>query len=309
MTGLLAGLEDAGGFALAACDHFVGTSAGAIVAAKLAAGQPLRRPRTDPDLLPARPEVRFRRSMPALVVGAATPVRGVAGGLLAPLASAAATLTSPITNLALQISAPFASAALGVSTPAGALARIAALKALPAPTGSLADLRAHFDRLALRFDGRLRVSAVDRHSGRRVIFGAPGAPPAAVAEAVHASCTVPWLFAPVDIAGTPYVDGGFWSPTNLDVAPAGRDSRVLCLNPTAALRGSHPLLSLARAASRSAMALEAAALRGRGAHVRTLAPSPEAAELMGARLMDPGPRHAVLAAGYRQGLELAGSDG
>ncbi len=307
MTGLLAGFEDASGEKLSGCDHYVGTSAGAIVAAKLAAGQRLRRPETDPGLLPALPEVRFTRSMPALMATAAEPVRSVVATMLAPISNAASSFSTPVANLALNIGAPFASAALGITTPAGALARIAALKALPEGTGSLTELREHYEQLNLQFEGRLAVSAVDRATGRRVMFGAPGAPTATVAEAVHASCTVPWMFAPVSIGDARYVDGGFWSPTNLDAAPAGRGSRVLCLNPTAGLRGPHPILTVARGASRSAMTIEAAALRTRGAHVTALGPSREAATLMGANLMATAPRHQVLAAGYRQGLALAAS--
>jgi NTE family protein len=305
ITGLLAGFEDGSGEKLSRCQSFVGTSAGSIVAAKLAAGHPLRRPETDPNRLPAVPEVRFKRTMPTILATATEPVRSAAASVLAPISSAALGLGAPMAGLALSLSAPFASAALGITTPAGALARIAALRVLPEATGSLADLRQHFETLDLRFDGRLRVSAVDRSSGRRVMFGTPGAPEATVAEAVHASCTVPWMFAPVRIGETRYVDGGVWSPTNLDAAPAGRDSRVLCLNPTAGLRGPHPLLTVARGASRSAMAVEAAALRGRGAHVTALGPSRAAATLMGANLMATAPRNEVLAAGYRQGLELA----
>jgi NTE family protein len=305
MTGLLAGFEDGSGEKLRQCERFIGTSAGSIVAAKLAAGHPLRRPETDPSLLPTLPEVRFRRTMPALMATATEPMRSVASTLLTPISNAAASLGSPVASLALNISAPFASAALGITTPAGAVARIAALKALPEATGSLAELRAHFETLGLVFDGRLQISAVDRASGRRVMFGAPGAPPASVAEAVHASCTVPWMFPPVDIGAARYVDGGFWSPTNLDAAPVERGSRVLCLNPTAGLRGPHPILTVARGASRSAMALEATALRARGAHVIAVGPTREIATLMGANLMATAPRRAVLAAGYRQGLELA----
>ena len=44
MMGVLAGIEDATGFDLRDCDYYVGTSAGAIVAAHLAAGQSPRRP-------------------------------------------------------------------------------------------------------------------------------------------------------------------------------------------------------------------------------------------------------------------------
>jgi NTE family protein len=305
MTGLLAGFEDGSGEKLGRCESFVGTSAGSIVAAKLAAGQPLRRPETDPNRLPAVPEVRFKRTMPTLLATATEPVRSAAATVLAPISGAAHSLGAPMAGLALSLSAPFASAALGITTPAGALARIAALAVMPEATGSLAELRRHFEAMDLRFDGRLQISAVDRATGRRVMFGAPGAPQATVAESVQASCTVPWMFAPVSIGGARYVDGGVWSPTNLDAAPAERDSRVLCLNPTAGLRGPHPILTLARGASRSAMAVEAAALRARGAHVTAVGPSRAAATLMGANLMATAPRNEVLAAGYRQGLELA----
>src|SRR5437763_13358262 len=44
MMGVLAGIEDATGFDLRECEHFVGTSAGSIVAAQLASGQHPRRP-------------------------------------------------------------------------------------------------------------------------------------------------------------------------------------------------------------------------------------------------------------------------
>ena len=54
-----------------------------------------------------------------------------------------------------------------------------------------------------------------------MIFGAPDAPKATVAQAVLASCAVPWIFAPVEIGEREYVDGGVWSPTNLDAIPAG----------------------------------------------------------------------------------------
>jgi NTE family protein len=126
-----------------------------------------------------------------------------------------------------------------------------------------------------------------------------------VAEAIQASCTVPWLFAPVEIQGREYVDGGVWSPTNLDAAPAGRDTHVLCLNPTANLIGSHSVLSLIRTVARSAMSVEALALRRRGTAVQLIAPNNEAAAAMGTNYMDPEPSDRVISAGYRQGLRLA----
>ncbi|MBO0767168.1 MAG: patatin-like phospholipase family protein [Solirubrobacterales bacterium] len=311
MGGLLAGYEDATGYKLADCEAFLGTSAGSIVAARIAAGRALPRPGGKADLLPTVPEVRFRR-VPAAVDTVVAPVLNVAQHSLAPLAAAAAALRTPISSLttpaaelALALSAPFAEAALGVTTPAGALARIAALKALPRASGTLGALRESLERQQLSFDGRLLVAAVDRATGRRVIFGAPGAPEASVADAVIASCTVPWLFAPVPIGGAEYVDGGVWSPANLDAAPVKRGTRVLCLNPTAGLRGPSAVLSLARNASRSVTGFEATVLKARGAEVSVIAPNREAGLAMSPNLMAFGPQEEVLAAGYRQGLALA----
>jgi NTE family protein len=135
-----------------------------------------------------------------------------------------------------------------------------------------------------------------------VVFGGPSAPDATVAQAVEASCAVPWLFAPVVINGREYVDGGVWSATNLDVAPASRDTHVLCLNPTASLPSSGGVLAVVRGVSRTAVSVEALALRRRGAAVQTLAPNAECADVMGTNFMDREPRGRVLAAGYRQGL-------
>jgi NTE family protein len=140
---------------------------------------------------------------------------------------------------------------------------------------------------------------VDKSSGRRVVFGAPGAPRASVADAVTASCAIPWVFAPVRIGGREYVDGGVWSVTNLDAAPARRETEVLCLDPTASLR------TPVRQAFRVAISVELQILRRRGARVRHIGPDAEAAEAMGTDFMATEPAAAALAAGHRQGRALA----
>ena len=281
--GVLAGIEDASGFDMRDCDYYVGTSAGAIVAAHLVAGQSPRRPSSvgEADMEVAGPR----------------PVDG--------LAAAGLVAARRVGAFALAAGATFAPMALGLAAPGGAVARALMLRRLPRPTQTLAGLRRSVERLDARFDGRLRVAAVDRGNGRRVVFGSPRAPRASVPEAVAASCTVPWLFAPVTIGGREYVDGGVWSPTNLDAAPAGRDTHVLCLTPTASVPASSSVLSVIRAVSRSAVGVEALVLRRRGALVRMLAPSAECAEVMGTNFMDHEPRGRVLAAGYRQGLVFA----
>ena len=279
MSGVLAGIEDRAGVDFREVEHYVGTSAGAIVAANLAAGEAPRRPRGKPSALADdAPE-----SPPAQ------------RGLLR-RAAAFATLAS----------APLAPAALSLGAPAGARARGLVLSRLPDRGIRLTDLHRSIDHLGVRFDGRLRVCTVDRASGGRVVFGRPRAPKASVADAVTASCSIPWVFRPVTIDGREYVDGGAWSLTNLDVAPAGRESDVLCLNPSASLGlALSSLYGFARAAVGAAAELEALALRARGARVRTIGPDTESAELMGANFMDHRPARRVHAAGYRQGLALA----
>jgi NTE family protein len=288
MMGLLAGLEDANRIDMRRCEYFVGTSAGSIVAAHLVAGRSPRRPEAESENGGGPPEAPAE---PARRLGAA--------------GSNVARMTG---ELALAAASAFAPLALGLAAPGGAVARATLLRRLPRPEQTLESLRQHVAASGARFDGRLRVTAVDRLSGRRVVFGSPRAPAATVADAVAASCTVPWLFAPVEIGGREYVDGGVWSGTNLDAAPAGRGSLVLCLNPTASLSTAGSLISVFRRVSRSAATVEALALRRRGATVRTYGPSVTAAQEMGVNLMDRRKSKPVLAAGYRQGLDI-GTDG
>jgi NTE family protein len=289
--GVLSGIEDGASLDLRNCEYFVGTSAGSIVAAHLAAGSSPRRPTSLPGSRKAAPADHDRSESAGWLAEAG----GVAARHAGSWAVAAAGMFAPL--------------ALGLATPGGAAARSVLLRRLPPPRQTLDRLKEHIANLGARFDGRLRVTAVDRGTGQRVVFGSPRAPRATVADAVTASCTVPWLFAPVEIDGREYVDGGVWSPTNLDIAPVGQGAHVLCLNPTASLTVTSDMIGVFRRVSRSAAAVETLALRRRGASVRTFAPSTACAEEMGVNLMDR--RHAprVLAAGYRQGLEIAAGDG
>jgi NTE family protein len=279
LVGVLAGIEDATAFDFRDCEHFVGTSAGSIVVAGLAAGRALERP----------------DASPGAEAGAAPEERAVGTALQIAQRAGRATLAASSTL------APLALAATG---PGGAFVRAGVLTRLRRPHRTLDHLREEVETYGARFDGRLRIAAVDRLRGRRVMFGSPGAPVTSVARAVEASCSVPWLFAPVTIATREYVDGGVWSATNLDAAPVGRDTHVLCLNPTAGISGTHTVVSVARTLARSVVSVEALALKRRGAIVQTIAPDVECAAAMAGDFMDPEPRSDVRAAGYRQGLRL-----
>ena len=283
MHGVLAGIEDAANVDMTRIETFVGTSAGSIVAARLAAGR-----------RPPRPDNGYRAPAPSGAPAADGAVSGsVLGGVARGVARAGFAATAPV-----------AGAALALGAPAAALARAALLSRAAGRGRPLADLRRRVAGWDVRFDGRLRVCAVDRRNGRRVVFGAPGAPPAEVADAVCASCAIPWVFSPVRIGGREYVDGGAWSITNLDAAPVGRGTHVLCLDPVAALGGEDRRVAALRGAFRVAGALEVQILRRRGAHVLHVGPDAAAAGAMGANLMAPDRWGAALGAGYRQGLAL-----
>ena len=285
LSAVLAGIAHGGGFDARGAGRMVGTSAGSIVAASLVAG-------IDPGarLSITPPPPRADRG--------SEPARGANGGLAGPLAVAM--------GLGGAAAAPLASLALSSSAAGGAMLRRAMLRRIPAGERSMLELARIIDAAGPEFDGRLLVSAVEVRSGRRVMFGSPGAPSATVAEAVLASCSIPGVFSPVRIGGREYVDGGAWSPTNMDAAPVERGRRVLCLNPTGSLRPARGALAGAIGPiSRGAAAGEALALRHRGAQVRVINPDERSASAMGIDLMSRSRRPAVIAAGHAQGLTLA----
>ncbi|HEV7584941.1 MAG TPA: patatin-like phospholipase family protein [Solirubrobacteraceae bacterium] len=282
MSAVLAGIEEAGRMSVRDCDCFVGTSAGSIVAASLAAGLP--------------PGSRLGLSPPALELapeessGRATALRQ-AFGMAADFAGAAA---APLASLA------FASTAAG-----GAVIRRTLLRRVTPGRRSLAELGRMVEQTGVRWDGRLRIVAVELESGRRVVFGAPGAPEISVAAAVQASCAIPGVFRPVSAGGRSYLDGGAWSPTNLDTAVVKRGDRVLGLNPTGSLRPTiGSLVGAFGPVSRGIAATEALVLRDRGAAVTAINPDEASSAAMGMNLMNPTRRAAVIEAGLAQGRRL-----
>lgn len=280
MSGLLAGLEDTSGFDARRCEHFVGTSAGSIVAAGLAGGVNAR---SRLDRLPEQPPV------PSGSAGGDS----FLGGALRFGRGAGAAAVAPFAALALR------STALG-----GAAVRRTALARVPAGRRSLGRLGTSIGELGVEWDGRLLVATVELESGRRVVFGEPGESRISVAAAVQASCAIPGVFRPIRAHGRTYVDGGAWSLTNLDAAPVERGTHVLCLNPTGSLSGAATLRGAIGPFSRSVAAVEALALQRRGAHVTTLAPDPGATAAMGSNFMDPSRRRRAQEAGFAQGSRV-----
>jgi NTE family protein len=284
MSAVLAGVDEAEGFDSRGCRLYIGTSAGSIVAASLVAGI---RPKSGLGRLPEQPDV----SLP--------PNSGDGRTRLRQALAAAAGLGSAAV-------APFASLALSSTAAGGALVRRAALRRIPPGRHSLDDLARSVERSGARWDGRLRIAVVALETGRRVMLGAPGAPELPVPEAVRASCAIPGVFRPVAAGGRTYLDGGAWSPTNMDAAEVKRGDRVLCLNPTGAFRPTiaEPVGAFGPV-SRGIAAAEALVLKRRGASVTTINPDEATVAAMGSNLMDRRRREAVIETGLAQGRRLA----
>ncbi len=194
--GMIAGLADRG-VDLAAADLFVGTSAGSIVGAQLAAGIPI--------------EELFRRQ-------------------LAP--PPATSRPGPPVDFA-KLKAEMLRAKEGGGETTTVLRRMGAF-AMTVTSGLAAERHAEIAaRLGLPAASwparRLVVAAVDVESGERRAFDRGSG--ADLVDAVAASCAVPGLQPPVAIGGRRYMDGGGHSTDNADLAAGCDRVVVLALTP------------------------------------------------------------------------------
>ena len=159
------------------------------------------------------------------------------------------------------------------------------------------------------------IVAMDYETGARVAFGRPGAPPATLAEAVTASCSIPGWYAPVTIDGRRYVDGGTLSPTSLDLVAGRGLDEVIVLAPMVSFEFDEPGTVLGRLERRFRRAMtrrvlhEAGKVRRQGTSVTILGPGREDLEAIGVNLMDPRRRLSVLETSLRtSAAALAGGD-
>jgi NTE family protein len=146
---------------------------------------------------------------------------------------------------------------------------------------------------------QLWIPATDFETGRRVVFGAPGAPEATVSEAVMASCAIPAWYRPMTINGRRYIDGGTCSATSADLLAQLELDEVYVLAPMASFELDCPVSPLARIerqlrrATTRRLQREASKLRAVGTSVTMLAPGPADLTVIGANMMDPRKRSAV----------------
>ena len=132
----------------------------------------------------------------------------------------------------------------------------------------------------------LRLVAYRPADGRRVAFGAPGAPAATAGQALRASWGIPGWMPPVAIGGSSYVDGGAASTASVDLIGADEADVVYVIAPMASAPGikapglggiaEHALL---RSPMSTLLRREVHEVRARGTQVVLI--TPDAADLAG----------------------------
>jgi len=139
------------------------------------------------------------------------------------------------------------------------------------------------------------IVAVDAHTGEPVVFDRHSG--VDLVDAVAASCANGFGIPPYGIGDSRYIDGGYRSTANADLA-AGY-GRVLVLPPLGdrsrvpAEWGTH-------------LAAQVNELRARGSVVETIFPDSNSRGAIGVNLMDLSTRPPAARAGYSQGRALAG---
>jgi NTE family protein len=94
------------------------------------------------------------------------------------------------------------------------------------------------------------------------VFGPTRIPCDGLRAAIAASCAVPGYFAPVEVDGVLYLDGGIASPTNADVLRDQKFDLVIAVSPmsTSAGHAGHGLERLVRRHAHRKLRTELAAL-------------------------------------------------
>jgi NTE family protein len=273
LAGALAALSRETGWDPGEADYIVGTSAGSLFAALLAAKVPPKR------LLP---------------IGADAVAKGPADDwLLMDLAMESAY------DLPFRLALP-RPGSLGLSL--SGLRRDANWPVLRALSGLIPRGRVSTDPILRTVRKVIRsgwprhpncwIAACDYATGEQVIFGREGAPKVDLAQAVAASCAIPGYFEPVQIRDRCYVDGGVHSMSNASLL-AGEDlDLVIILSPLSTrspAKGWNPLERFEGAVRRmAAHQLDAEVIRllDAGTHVVVLEPTADDLIAIGHNVMN-----------------------
>jgi NTE family protein len=273
--GVAAGLAR-GGVDVRDADFITGTSAGSAVGAQLALGRDL-------DELVSRQRDIGRRASESK----ASDSQASAGG----------------GSSARQMAELFAVIAAAMTRDASAEARRAEVGRFALAADSLPEDQfvASFRYLKGQpWPTRFSCTAVDALTGEFAVWDAQAG--VELDRAVASSCAVPGLFAPITINGRRYIDGGFRSGTNADLA-SGHD-RVLVISVLGAV-GATGAQQAARVTPFGQLESEIAALTENGSVIELIDADEASARAMGVNLMDRSAIAAAVPEGVRQGESQA----
>ncbi len=298
-AGVLKALEDAWGIDAREVDLIVGTSAGSISGALVAAG--------------LSPSDLFRRETRQPLSPDGERLLGAARARRGPKRQATAAIGAPM--------APHVGM-LGMLVPGSVSPGTAMASMLPkgkVPTSHVADIVRALFGSEWPAGVELRVPVVELDTGQRVVFSKTG--PATPEQAVAASCAVPAVFEPVEIDGTSYIDAGVHSSDNLDVLQGEQYDLVVVSSPmgiAAVPSGTRPwAMPIAAAMDFGATTLAWSALRivsrmttecerlslTECERVEIVMPASADLDAMGSNLLDPRRRPAVALQAYATASE------
>ena len=149
------------------------------------------------------------------------------------------------------------------------------------------------------------VVALDYDTGERAPFGRAGAPPAALHEAVMASCAIPGWYQPVLIGEHRFIDGGAWSSTNLDLLAGESLDEVFVLAPQVSFDADTPTQWATRLERQwrnrvtRNVVREVKTVHRQGTEVTVLGPGQADLEAIGGNLMDLSRRPSVIETSLR----------
>ncbi|WP_426247480.1 patatin-like phospholipase family protein [Nocardioides sp. LHG3406-4] len=133
----------------------------------------------------------------------------------------------------------------------------------------------------------LRVTAVDARTGRFLVLDRDAGVP--VEYAVAASCSVPFVWPPVEWDGTRYIDGGMRSAANVDLATGAERVVVLAPLVRAFSKDTRPERQLARTGA---------------THTALVSPDRDALVAIGKNVLDADRRGGAAQAGLRQSADV-----
>ncbi|GAB3597514.1 patatin-like phospholipase family protein [Angustibacter peucedani] len=285
MVGALVALEEHLGVDLRESEALVGTSAGSVVAALLAAGVSVDELRLHQSGLPLPSGLlsEFRWDYET-ATGSGRPPRPRPG------LGSAGLIARNVSHLRRLPPTAVLSALLPEGR--GSLESVGAMVKHVVPHGWV-------DREGLQ------VVTMDYETGRRVPFGRPGAPVADLAEAVMASCAIPGWYQPVRIGTDRYVDGGACSSTSVDLLAGQGLDEVWVVAPSVSFAMDAPDQLVTRLERQWRVRVtrrclrEVAKVHAGGTEVTVIGPGPEDLAEIGGNLMDVARRRTVLETSLR----------